>query len=678
MTTANDANRLISIDAERCTQADEATDLEWLATDGVGGYASGTVANVPTRRYHGVLLAATDPPAGRTLLIHSVHERLHLGDRTIELDANRWADGSISPRGFEHLTRFELEGGIPTWTWAIEGIRLQRRIALDRGTVQVRWNLIDATHPVHLEYAVAVSNRSHHALLQADTCTAPTCTRTDELARIDWPTPPEGGTDRPTWIRCDGTILPRNEWWRGFDLAVEEARGFDHEEDAWHALDCTVELPATGSVSMHAGLDREAVAIGGDLIEARHDAERVILDRAGVEEAESLHGRLVLAADQFLVERPLPGGGSGATVIAGYPWFADWGRDTMIALPGLAIATGRTEEARSILETFAAHESDGLLPNLFPDDGGEPHYNTVDASLFFIRAVRAWFDATRDRPGLARLWPTVRSIVDNYTTGTRHGIGADPQDGLLHAGEAGVQLPWMDARVGDRVITPRMGKPVEINALWQSGLAAAADFARTLDEDDTPFETAHRRVARGFERFWNPDTGCLFDVLDGPDGDDPAIRPNQLLALVCDPDMLDAERARSALEVVRTRLLVPMGVRTLDPSDPGFVPVYAGGPAQRDAAYHQGTAWPWLLGPWIRACQALHPESTQEVIDDLLVDLRAHLSNAGLGSVSEILDATMPCTPRGCFAQAWSVAAMLEILGTTGAGRIPAETNGAG
>ena len=530
---------------------------------------------------------------------------------------------------------------------------------------------------MRLEYAVVVSNRSHHALLDADTCPAPECGPAEGLARIDWPSPPEGGTERPTWIRCDGRLMPRNEWWRGFELSVEQARGFDHHEDAWHALDCHVEVPVRGTVSFHAGLERASVARDSDLVAARHRADRRLLDRAGIDDPESLHGRLVLAADQFLVERPLPGGG-GTTVIAGYPWFADWGRDTMIALPGLAIGTGRIDEAFSILETFAAHASDGLLPNLFPDDSGDPKYNTVDASLLFIQAVHAWFEATGDERGLARLWPTVRSIIHHYTIGTSHGIGVDASDGLLHAGTPGLQLTWMDARVGTRVITPRIGKPVEINALWHSGLAIAADFARRLGESDTEYESARRRAARGFERFWNPATGCLFDVIDGPEGDDASIRPNQLLALSLSPAMLDRDRARSALEVIGSRLLVPMGVRTLDPEAPDYVPFYMGTPSERDAGYHQGTAWPWLLGPWFKAWRHAWPERTPATVDRLLNDLHDHLLHGGLGSVSEILDADAPHAPRGCFAQAWSVASMLEILTEAGPDRISTEDAGAG
>jgi predicted glycogen debranching enzyme len=651
----------IRLDAATCTRLDESESREWLLADGLGGYASGTVAGTPTRRYHGLLLAATDPPAGRTLLVHSVHERVLLGARTIELDTNRWTDGTVAPRGYEHLVGFELEGRTPTWTWAVEGIRLQRRIALEEGVLEVRWSVPDDAHPLHLQYEVIVSNRSHHALLHAGSSEPPTTDVDGNHASVTWSKPGEGGVEGPLHLRADGTLMARDGWWRGFRLAEETARGFDDLEDGWHALSCTVEIRPGHPATFHAARDPDRLQSPIDLIErARTEDERIT--RAAGTTVETLHGRLALAADQFIARRPLPGGGSGATILAGYPWFADWGRDTMISLPGLALTTGRHREAASILKTFSDHEADGLIPNLFPDDGTAPKYNTVDASLFFIEAVRRWFAATGDQGTLRTLWSTVRSIITHYTEGTRHGIGVDPKDGLLRAGEVGVQLTWMDARVGDRVITPRMGKPVEINALWHAALCTAGELATTLGEDPTPFEDAAKRTRAGFERFWNPLVGALFDVLDGPSGDDDSIRPNQLLAISLDRSILDPTRARSTLEVVEETLLVPLGLRTLAPGSPEYTPRYVGGPVQRDEAYHQGTAWPWLLGPWLAANRAVDPHRAARIARNALDQAASHLSEAGLGSVSEILDATAPFTPRGCFAQAWSVAAILEII----------------
>ena len=652
---------VIELDAATCRDQAAATSREWLLADGLGGYASGTVSGMPTRRYHGLLLAATDPPAGRTLLVHSVHERVLLGAQTIELDANTWSDDSIAPRGFEYLVGFKLEGRTPTWTWEIDGLRLERRIALHEGVLEVRWSLPEGTHPIHLQYEIVVSNRSHHELLDASDVQPPSTTVSGEHAVITWPSPPDDGVTTPLQLRATGTLMARTGWWRGFRLPIETARGFDDLDDAWHAATCTVEVTADRPATFHASLDETALEKATDLVDLARSDDHRIIETAGAT-PQSLKARLALAADQFIARRPLPGGGTGATILAGFPWFADWGRDTMLALPGLALATGRLEEATSILRTFAAHEQDGLIPNLFPDDGTEPKFNTVDASLLFIEATRRWFAVTEDADTLRILWPTVQSIIRHYTDGTRHGIGTDPKDGLVHAGEPGLQLTWMDARVGDRVITPRMGKPVEINALWHAGLETAARFAEHLGEDANDHRAAAERVHVSFERFWNPETGCLFDVLDGPDGADASIRPNQLLAIALQPALLDPERARSVLEVVDRELLVPDGVRTLDPDDADFIPHYGGGPAERDAAYHQGTAWPWLLGPWMAAHRAVDPARCRALEAELRARIADHLLEAGLGSVSEILDATDPFTPRGCFAQAWSVGAILDAI----------------
>ena len=668
MATSPKKESLIRLGSSLCTRLDEAESREWLLTDGNGGYALGTVAGTPTRRYHGLLVAATDPPAGRTLLVHSIHERIMIGADAIELSTARWADNSINPRGYEKICSFELEGRTPTWTWDLEHVRLQRRIALMDGVLEVRWSLDGAKHPVHMEYTLVVSNRSHHALMTAGPQT-PTTNVDNDNASIHWP----GENPRTIHVRSDGELMARGAWWKGFKLIEEEARGYPATEDAWEALQCSLVVPAQGDVRLRAGLDTKAVSEDENLVEHARGEDQACARAAGATDVETLHGRLAIAADQFLVQRPLPDGSSGVTIIAGYPWFADWGRDTMISLPGLALATGRHEDATSILKTFAAHEKKGLIPNLFSDDGSPPLYNTVDASLLFLEAVRRWHEATGDDATLRELWPTINSIISNYRTGTLHGIGVDDSDGLIHAGEDGLQLTWMDARVGTHVITPRQGKPVEINALWHAALNSAAHFAQILGEDPSSFEKVASRVKESYARFWNETTGCLFDVLDGPNGDDPSIRPNQLLALSLKPALLKDEHARSILHVVKRELLVPMGVRTLDQGDPNFVPHYVGSPSQRDSSYHQGTAWPWLLGPWMNAVLAVEPKEAQPLVDDLLQQIDTHLHSAGLGTVSEIVDAMATYTPRGCPAQAWSVGVLLDLIAQRSGNSTPAE-----
>jgi predicted glycogen debranching enzyme len=668
MPTSPQKDQLIRLGSTLCTRLDEAESREWLLADGLGGYASGTIAGPPTRRYHGLLLAATDPPAGRTLLVHSIHERILIGDQVVELGAARWADGSVNPHGYERLSCFVLEGRTPTWTWAVGDIRIQRRIALEKGIVEIRWSLDGTSHPVHLEYTLLVSNRSHHALLQSGG-TRPSTKIKGGNATITLP----GDTPRTLHVAADGELMTRGTWWKGFQLAEEKSRGYPDVEDAWEALACEVVVPSSGDVRLRAGLDAKAVAQNENLVTRAREADEACAHAAGAPSTDSLQGRLAIAADQFLVKRPLPEGGESMTIIAGYPWFADWGRDAMISLPGLTLATGRSEDAASILETFAAHEQDGLIPNLFTDDGSPPLYNTVDASLLFIEAVRRWYEVTEDETRLRGLWPTIDSIITHYKNGTLHGIGVDESDGLLHAGEQGLQLTWMDARVGTHVITPRRGKPVEINALWHAALHTAATLAKALGEDPTRFEQDANRVRESYDKFWNQANGCLFDVIEGHGGNDDSIRPNQLFALALHPPLLEEDRARSVLEVVKHELVVPMGVRTLDSGSERFAPRYEGSPKQRDAEYHQGTAWPWLLGPWLSAQIAVHGDAAQPIIDDLLKQAEAHLRVAGLGSVSEILDATSPYTPRGCTAQAWSVAVLLDMNTRRSGSSTPAE-----
>jgi predicted glycogen debranching enzyme len=368
--------------------------------------------------------------------------------------------------------------------------------------------------------------------------------------------------------------------------------------------------------------------------------------------------RLVLAADQFLVTRPLADDPGGLSVIAGYHWFGDWGRDTMIALPGLTLTTGRPEAARRILTTFARFVDRGMLPNVFPDAGERPEYNTVDAALWYVEAVRAYHESTNEAGVLRELFPALEQIVHGYAGGTRYGIRVDPADGLVAAGEPGVQLTWMDARVGDWVVTPRTGKPVEINALWYNALVAMAGLARALGRPSAEWEAMAARAAAGFTRFWNAEAGYCYDVIDGPAGPEAALRPNQILAVSLPASALPAERQRQVVDACARRLLISHGLRSLSPGEPGYRPRYAGGPRERDGAYHQGTAWAWLLGPFALAYDRVHGDRT--AARALLEPMAHHLGEYGVGSIAEVFDAEPPFAPGGCIAQAWSVAETLR------------------
>ncbi len=654
------ADGLTTLGADVCTRLDEGESREWLLADGLGGYACGTISGAPTRRYHGLLFDALSPPTDRRLLVHSVHERVVIDGVRHELDVNRWADGTIAPHGHRLLHSFVLDGRTPTWTWRVDETEITRRVALDQGLLQVQWS-ISGIREVTFECVVLVSGRGHHQLLTGDT--HPAVELCHERARVLWPSNDAGDLH----LGFDGTGTLIGDWWRGFRLTEETARGFPDLDDAYAAFAFTTDTHHTRTIRLHAGRDGEQVEARPDLLlKAREDDARC-LKRAGADASSPLHQRLVLAADQFMVERRRSDGHVGRTIIAGYPWFTDWGRDTMISLPGLALATGRIAEASEILQTFAVEEHDGLLPNVFDESGRASMDNTVDAPLLFIEAIAQWHAVTKDDEVLRELWPRIESIVKHYRTGTAYGIGVDPTDGLIHAGQHGMQLTWMDAKVGNRVITPRIGKPVEINALWFRALKTAACLARHLGHDHAAFESQVETTRSGFQRFCNQETNCLYDVLDGPTGDDASIRPNQLLAIAEAPDLLAHEVARDALDVVTRELFVPMGVRTLERGAPAFSGRYEGGPESRDGAYHQGTAWPWLLGPFMAAQEAVHGnegERTQTIRKKILRQAESHLGVAGIGSVSEILDALAPNTPRGCIAQAWSVAALLDLIET--------------
>lgn len=654
-------NRLTSLNAGVCTRLDEGESREWLLADGMGGYASGTISGAPTRRYHGLLFDAFSPPTDRRLLLHSVHERVTIDGIRHELDVNRWADGTIAPEGHRLLTSFELDGRTPLWTWCVDGVEITRRFALDRGVLEVEWT-ISGTRKVDFECVVLVSQRGHHQLITGEQ-SPPSVELCHDRAHILWPS--TEGAD--LHVGFDGTGELIGDWWKGFLLTEETARGFPDLDDAFAACSFKTDTTHTRTIRMHAGRDGDRVQARPDLLEKARQDDATCLKRAGATSSSALHQRLVIAADQFMVERHDTNGHVGRTIIAGYPWFTDWGRDTMISLPGLALETGCLTEATEILRTFARVEHDGLLPNVFDESGRASMDNTVDAPLLFIEAIARWHAMSGDDAVLAELWPKIDSILTHYQTGTAYGIGLDPKDGLIHAGEQGLQLTWMDAKVGNRVITPRIGKPVEINALWFRALKRAAVLAQHLGHDHAEFESQAKATRKGFQRFLNPKTKCLFDVLDGPTGDDASIRPNQLFAIAEAPDLISLESAGDALAVVTRELLVPMGMRTLDRNDPGFKGRYEGGPEERDGAYHEGTAWPWLLGPYIaaqRAVGGLQDEEFKKTVDTVLQQAEEHLGVAGMGSVSEILDALAPNTPRGCIAQAWSVAGLLEIIGT--------------
>jgi len=652
---------LLELDGAACGDLAVAERREWLVTNGLGGFACGTVAGTLTRRYHGLLFAARTPPVGRTLLCPKIDAEVRYDGATYALATDRWRSGVIAPQGYVLLTNFRLEGTIPVWTFTCGDAIVERRVWMehDANRTYVAHSVVRSRAPVHLTLRAFANHRDLHGATHAGGWTMDVVATADGIRVV----PYEGAATIE--LRADrGSFAAEHVWYRDFDYPVERSRGLDDSED--HLRVGTFEAmldrgeSMTIAVADHAlpAIDSQAALqrAGRRELELLVDWHRVRDE--GAERAPEWVVRLVLAADQFIVRRPLSDDPDARSTIAGYPWFGDWGRDTAIALPGLALATGRHEIARNILSTFARFVDGGMLPNFFPDSGQPAEYNTVDAALWYIEAVRRYMQATADAATLTELFPVLRAIVDAYVAGTRYDIRVDPADGLVRAGEPGVQLTWMDAEVGDWVVTPRTGKPIEVNALWISALRACAEFAQMLGEDALPFAIAATRAESSFERFWSADHGWCFDVIDGPEGDDASLRPNQLFAIALPIEVLDDARRRAIVDVCSSRLWTPAGLRSLAPGEPRYVGRYGGDQRARDAAYHQGTVWTWLAGPFALAHACVHDDPPESLA--ILAACASRLTSDALGTLGEIADGDAPFTARGAFAQAWSVATVLD------------------
>ncbi len=651
---------------EICGELAAAESREWLVTNGIGGYASGTVAGVLTRRYHGLLMAALQPPLGRTLLLAKLDVMAEYdgiypeNGRFYPLFTNRWGAGYVEPDGYIYLNRFHLEGTTPVWTYAIGNALLEKRIWMQPGhnTTYIQYSLARATGPLTLEGKALVNYRDYHSTTMM-TDWQPEITPINSGLRVQM-----FAGAAPLYLFSETAVFtPQFDWYEDFLLAVEEYRGQnDVEEDHFCAARMRVTLRPGEEVTIVASTEVAPNLDGGVAY-----LERQAYEAALLAQARTVHRvvmppaieQLVLAADQFVVQRPTPSDPDGRSLIAGYHWFSDWGRDTMIALPGLTLTTGRPDAAASILRTYAQFVDQGMIPNRFPDAGERPEYNTVDATLWYFQALRAYHAATGDDALLRDLFPILQEIVKWHVRGTRYNIHMDEADGLLFAGEPGVQLTWMDAKVDEWVVTSRIGKPVEINALWYNALRILAEFAAHLGEDGVEYAGLAEKVRAGYGRFWNEEMGYCYDVLDGLDGPDGSLRPNQLLAVSLPYSPLTAAQQRSVVDACSRHLLTAHGLRSLSPDDAAYIGHYGGDRYKRDGAYHQGTVWGWLIGPFVSAHLRVYndPEQALTYIRPLL----QHLAGHGLGSVSEIFDGDPPFTPRGCIAQAWSVAELLRV-----------------
>ena len=686
---------MIRFNQPTCGDLAAASQLEWLQTNGLGGFASSTITGLNTRRYHGLLTAAIRPPAGRMVLLSKMEETLIVGGQHFDLATNQYP-GTIYPQGHRYLQEFRLDP-FPTFVYSVAGITIEKRLFMVQGenttVVEYEISSADPARECLLELRPLIAFRDYHG----------TTHHNDALNRAVQMEPgaasiaPYAGLPALHFAHNASSCEETGNWYFNFQYAVETQRGLDDSEDLFNPL--VLRFPVTAA-------SRTATVIASTIAHNVTEAptflaaelarrQKVIADAPAcgphMQTAWSemltpsplmqdlLHS-LTAAADQFLVQR-----GQLNTIIAGYHWFADWGRDTMIALPGLTLMTGRPEVARNILQAFVDSANQGMLPNRFTDataaGGDQPEfnpidYNTADATLWLFEAVRSYLHYTGDTAFVRdRLYKKLKEMIDWHMRGTRFGIHAS-DDGMLWAGEPGIQLTWMDAKIGDWVVTPRTGKPVEIQALWYNAICIIRDLAAQFDDADLSVYLREYAdlIKQSFNaQFWNGQARCLYDVVTGDSAGnhgvnqgvnqrDESIRPNQIFAVSLHHRMLSQERELAVIDVVERDLLTPLGLRTLSPHDPAYRPHYEGGVRDRDSAYHQGTVWPWLMGPFIAAYTKVHGRSHKARLrgERWLLPFIEHLNTAGLGQISEILDGDEPHTPRGCIAQAWSVAELLR------------------
>jgi predicted glycogen debranching enzyme len=648
---------MIEFGDEICGDFEKSSRLEWLETNGIGGFACSTVAGANSRRYHGLLTAATRPPLGRVTILSKFEEVLTIDGTAYDLSSNQYA-GKVYPEGHRHLRSFRLDP-FPVWTYLIDGVEVERRIFMLHGenTTVCRWNILSriAGHKsdVTLEIKPLVSFVSYHQL-QHQTADFDTRMQSTDNCVLIQPVPNE---PELFFSHNEAALKETGHWYFGFEYEIEKERGFDFHEDLYQPFTLTYDLSEEAVVIVSTKQHNHSKASEYEAIEI--DRREKIVEIADPD--DHFRKQLALAADQFIVDR-----GDGKSIIAGYPWFSDWGRDTMIALPGLTLTTNREGIARTILLEFSKHISEGMIPNRFPDEGETPEYNTVDATLWYFEAIRAYTEKTGDFDFVKdELYEQLVEIIYWHQRGTRFGIKV-AEDGLLRAGVPGWQLTWMDAKYGDNVFTPRIGKPVEIQALWYNALEIMKDFARRFGDSDgkNQYGSMSNAAKKTFNKeFWNKEAGYLYDVID--DGfKDESIRPNQIFAISLKHSMVSMYRAKKIVQVVEQELFTPLGLRSLATGDSQYQGVYTGSPFERDSAYHQGTVWGWLMGAFVESLRRTYPKGRKFKQYEARIrrGFEEHIREHGVGQISEIFDGDAPHTPRGCFAQAWSVAELLRVF----------------
>lgn len=647
-------NLPIEFDKLTCTNLAEASSREWLDTNGIGGFASSTIAGMNTRRYHGLLVAAIKPPVARSVLLSKLEEAFWLGGKRVDLGTNQYP-GAVHPEGYRLLDSFSLDP-FPVFSYRIDDLVIEKSVFLVQGenTVVVQYELSGdlAGRSAGLELRALVAFRDYHGTAHANPYIRGDVALSDGLASIA----PYDGMPSLHFAHNAVSVDTTGCWYYNFEYQREQERGLDYHEDLFSPLVLRFNLATARKAVIIASTEQHKAAEAHALESTEIQRRAKVISHAPVDDA--FVKILTAAADQFLVARS-----DRSTVIAGYHWFTDWGRDTMISLPGLTLVTGRFDVARNILRAFARSMDQGMIPNRFPDAGETPEYNTVDATLWMFHAVWEFLRYTGDIEFIrSEMYVPLQESIAWHERGTRYEIRLD-SDGLLHAGVPGVQLTWMDAKISDWVVTPRSGKPVEIQALWYNALRVMQHLAATFNEPDqaTHYGSLADRARASFEQsFWNEVDSCLYDVVSSAGGDR-SIRPNQIVAASLPHPLLEGDKARRMIDFVERELLTPYGLRTLSPRDPNYRGSCSGDPFARDSAYHQGTVWPWLLGPFLTAYIKVHGDDQVRTRANRLLDpLREHICQAGIGQISEVFDGDPPHAPRGCIAQAWSVAEVLR------------------
>ena len=639
---------------------DKAIECEWLETNGLGGWSSSTIIGCNTRRYHGLLVAATVPPAERMNLINKLDDTIIMNDERFELSANNYGD-VIAPKGYQYLSSFKKEF-FPEWIYKVNGVELKKTIAMIHGenTVVILYEVLKAPESFTLELLPLLSVRGYHSMMHANDAAHWDVDFTNNIFKT------KVYNDTPDiFIKVPGADYKHNpNWFLHFNYSVEEYRGLDYVEDLFNHGKFTVELKKGDKIGIILSTENPGAKDAYELMKEEKSRRENLLNKPFNNSTEQI---LTLAADQFIVKR----GEDLKTVIAGYHWFTDWGRDTMISLPGLCLSTGRYEDAKKILSAFAKSVSMGMLLNRFQDNNEPPEYNNVDGTLWYFIAIYKYLQATKDETFiLYEILPVLKDIIDWHFKGTRFNIHVD-EDGLLYAGEVGQQLTWMDARIGDWVVTPRMGKPVEIQALWYNTLHIFAELLQLNEQIDDAglVRISAAKAKQSFtEKFWYADENYLYDNIDENNIPDTSLRPNQLFAINLPYTLIDGDKAKAILQIVEEKLYTTVGLKTLPSDDDRYSAVYGGNALKRDGCYHQGTVWSWLLGPYVDAIMSqpgfagMDGLSGKEKAKKVIENFTYHLNEGCIGSVSEIFDAELPNHPRGCIAQAWGVAEVLRVI----------------